>query len=400
MCCSTVPPGRGVVSGLGSALLFYLLGNSHMKKLRRFIYIVVVPLGFTALGIVIRPYVSLDFGSAREVVLSPQQKLRFDAWEAATKYIRDSLKSPSTAVFPELPAEKDWSHIRDQNIPLILNPSLSFEEDDKHYSLESLKKPQEERQREYKKLIGTDEAQNRFWVRGWVDAQNAYGAVIRNHFILTMIHNDSSQEPWKLEEIRFEGADVGLPASRRSAKMPSEKSKPSRELSYDEVINCLSNSAHNLVPKENKAIGVTWYYPRGWDTARGLVDHRLQAGSTWLYLYPYIGFRPSGYYWLRIKMRYTDGSYISANEVLLMIDGEKTTISLDRDEVDGRTIDISGDKFPLKDIANGSEVYITIQGRHGRASWELDSQHLEAFKTIVDCLAALDELKSSPQGDK
>jgi hypothetical protein len=85
---------------------------------------------------------------------------KIDAWVMAQQFVEDKLKSPSTADFGS--AFGDYQD------------------------------PDE---------VVTDLGGGKFRVRGWVDAQNAFGATIRNHFMceLEYVGNDR----WRCTSLQF-----------------------------------------------------------------------------------------------------------------------------------------------------------------------------------------------------
>lgn len=83
------------------------------------------------------------------------------AYERAKAEVQRNLKSPSTAEFPPLPSG-----------PLYSNGQVIIS-----------------------KVSGTCQ----FRVSAWVDAQNAYGAMLRSNFTVTLTHNPTSDD-WHINE--------------------------------------------------------------------------------------------------------------------------------------------------------------------------------------------------------
>ena len=83
-----------------------------------------------------------------------------EAWVMAKQFVKDRLKSPGTAVFGG-----------------VLGDYQSPEE------------------------VVTDLGSGRFRIRAWVDAQNAFGAKIRNHFLCELEH--AGDDRWRLLSLDF-----------------------------------------------------------------------------------------------------------------------------------------------------------------------------------------------------
>lgn len=84
-----------------------------------------------------------------------------DAWIMAEKFVNDRLKAPGTADYGSVFGEYQ-------------DPKVCVSE------------------------LG----ENRFRCRGWVDAENAFGAKLRQRFDLTLNYTESDQK-WRLESFEF-----------------------------------------------------------------------------------------------------------------------------------------------------------------------------------------------------
>lgn len=90
----------------------------------------------------------------RKAPEKPSEISEVDAWIMAKRFVKDSLKSPSTASFGNQVCNDDTV---------------------------------------------TRTGPHSFEVRGWVDAQNSFGAQLRSRFHVKL-HCDESGETWKLDE--------------------------------------------------------------------------------------------------------------------------------------------------------------------------------------------------------
>ena len=90
--------------------------------------------------------------------------LRESMWEAAQESVKDQLKSPASAVFPELPSEFKVTTGDEGTI---------YESDDLKFFIFKTKR------------AGT--------VNGWVDAKNPMGTPMRNKFIVSMVRGDNDE---------------------------------------------------------------------------------------------------------------------------------------------------------------------------------------------------------------
>lgn len=100
-------------------------------------------------------------GSSSATPVSEAQKPKHDkisAWVMAQEFVKDGLKSPGSADFGSV----------------FKNPQSS-------------------------ETAVTDLGGGKYMVRGWVDSQNSFGAVVRNEFVLRLHYDDFSTK-WVLDE--------------------------------------------------------------------------------------------------------------------------------------------------------------------------------------------------------
>ncbi len=162
------------------------------------------------IGIVGDPYDYLT--SAKRNARSPRSKeqiLRESAWEAAKEFIRDSLRSPSSAIFPALPDENQIAYLKGRRSVSVAPPiNISFaQEEDAKAGLDAYYQ-EPERQvwwDRHKAFRSLPEAKRRWMVEGAVESQNGFGAMILSRFKLTMLQERKpTGVTWRLEEIKFE----------------------------------------------------------------------------------------------------------------------------------------------------------------------------------------------------
>ena len=114
--------------------------------------------------------------------LSTTESRRQEAWRATVALVRDQLKSPATAQFPDLPAR---------------NPDSAF---DLRAAFNDMNDPNRVSVFEYTSSAGPEHQE---WsVEGWVDAQDGFGALLRQRFT-AMVQADGSPQRWKLQSLVF-----------------------------------------------------------------------------------------------------------------------------------------------------------------------------------------------------
>ena len=155
--------------------------------------------------------------------------------------------------------------------------------------------------------------------------------------------------------------------------------------------NCLNRFGDTLKISDDRAVGVTFYFP-----AKHL-DHKLEKNSDSLYFSPYIALGKDSY-WSRLSVGYFGDDWVFVKRIIVMIDGRETTIRLGPTDVDtdvhtgfvSEQIDLYDQDKLIHAIAEGREVYVSVAGKHRRKSWKLDLRVLSDFKLISQCLNALD----------
>ncbi len=168
-----------------------------------------------------------------------------------------------------------------------------------------------------------------------------------------------------------------------------EPKRPNRQ----QVMACIRKFGHKLKISEDPGVGLTWVEPAGgiWERMMG------EVGSPMCLFFPYLGINSDGKYWTRLRTNYVGKRWLFVDHIIIMIDGEKETILLDRQDVDrnsgstvSEVIDQKGHAELIHRIAEGKEVYISLSGQHRRETWNLGKEQVEAFQTISGCLKAID----------
>ncbi len=181
------------------------------------------------------------------------------------------------------------------------------------------------------------------------------------------------------------------PVKQAVAVVAPEPKRPSRQ----QVIKCVREFGEKVEVKDDPGVGLTWVMPAGgfWKLKMG------ELKSPKCLFIPYLGINSDGKYWTRLQTSYVSKRWLFVDHMIIMIDGKKEAISLDRyRDVDkdntgstvGETVDLKGHAELIHRVAEGLEVYVSLSGQHRRETWKLGEKQFEAFRTISDCLKAID----------
>ena len=134
---------------------------------------------------------------------------RAETWRAACNFVAEALLTPAVAIFPALPEvdERPWSSMSARHFRYVTAPpTLSMED---YYTIKwwirQANLAEEDRFKEEvrltKRLSQRQPAQARWAVVGYVDAQNSFGAMLRQSFLVVMTRRPGG---WDLEERQLE----------------------------------------------------------------------------------------------------------------------------------------------------------------------------------------------------
>jgi len=146
---------------------------------------------------------ALAFGCGR----SPEAEV----YEVAKAGVLLELRAPATAVFPPLPYDPNPRTFEQGDRVLVIPPPNESRMD----RARAMDAADAGRLEDWKRILSegeaTPEAQHRWRVDGYVDAQNAYGALIRTRYSLRVIEDSNAHSD---ERFRVEFASVDLDDSR------------------------------------------------------------------------------------------------------------------------------------------------------------------------------------------
>ncbi len=141
-----------------------------------------------------------------------------------------------------------------------------------------------------------------------------------------------------------------------------------------------SKTLASLRKKTDKIEGIDWYF----DTSS---PSSLAANNVQVYL----GMRPGGTPWLRLKMQYTDSDWLFIQDAIVVVDGRKfATVSgsweRDNDSTVYEWLDIpvESDNLPtVRAMAGAKEVTIRYEGRQYHRDRKLSPRELQAMRHVL-----------------
>ena len=175
------------------------------------------------------------------------------------------------------------------------------------------------------------------------------------------------------------------------AKVSNYANLEAAESKIKELKNAeFTKSASKLDKEYDKVEGITWYFPK---TLPEYIDTRC-------YLLPYIGV-DSSKSWVVIRFNYTGDDWVFWKKVIIVVDGEKYTISpnyfdIEHDNEYGsvwetydHTNTSATDLEMLAKIAKSNETIVRFEGDSNLKDYTIPAKDKEAIQNVLDAYNSL-----------